>query len=168
MLMEIARGLSITFRELFKKPVTIQYPEVKRPVRQRFRGRHELRRYADGLERCIGCALCAAACPADAIYVEAGENTDAERYSPGERYAKTYEINMLRCIFCGYCEDACPTDAIVLTDVYELSAGNRRDLIYTKDMLILPPPDGKPGTPQTVDEGKYNRSILPDGLVSEP
>jgi NADH-quinone oxidoreductase subunit I len=166
--MEIVRGLSITFRELFKPPVTIQYPEVKRPVRQRFRGRHELRRYADGLERCIGCALCAAACPADAIYVEAGENTDAERYSPGERYAKTYEINMLRCIFCGYCEDACPTDAIVLTDVYELSAGNRRDLIYTKDMLILPPPDGKPGTPQQVDEGQYNRAILPDGLVSEP
>ena len=168
MLTEIFKGLSITLRELFKPPVTIQYPEIKRPVRQRFRGRHELRRYADGLERCIGCALCAAACPADAIYVEAAENTDTERYSPGERYAKTYEINMLRCIFCGYCEDACPTDAIVLTDVYELSADNRRDLIYTKDMLILPPPPGKPGTPQKVEEGKYNRSILPDGLVSEP
>ena len=123
MLTEIFKGLSITLRELFKPPVTIQYPEVKRPVRQRFRGRHELRRYADGLERCIGCALCAAACPAEAIYVEAAENTDAERYSPGERYAKTYEINMLRCIFCGYCEDACPTDAIVLTDVYELAGG---------------------------------------------
>ena len=168
MLMEIVKGLSITFRELFKSPVTIQYPEVKRPVRQRFRGRHELRRYADGLERCIGCALCAAACPADAIYVEAGENTDAQRYSPGERFAKTYEINMLRCIFCGYCEDACPTDAIVLTDVYELSAGSRRDLIYTKDMLILPPPAGKAGTPRQVEEGTYNRPILPEGLVSEP
>lgn len=168
MLMEIVKGMSITFRELFKKPVTIQYPEARRPVRQRFRGRHELRRYADGLERCIGCALCAAACPADAIYVEAGENTDAQRYSPGERFAKTYEINMLRCIFCGYCEDACPTDAIVLTDVYELSAGTRRDLIYTKDMLILPAPTGKPGTPQKVEEGKYNRPILPEGLVSEP
>ncbi len=168
MLTEIFKGLSITLRELFKPPVTIQYPEVKRPVRQRFRGRHELRRYADGLERCIGCALCAAACPADAIYVEPAENTDTERYSPGERYAKTYEINMLRCIFCGYCEDACPTDAIVLTDAYELSADNRRDLIYTKDMLIVPPPPGKPGTPQQVPEGSYPRSILPDGLVSEP
>ncbi len=168
MLTEIFKGMSITLRELFKPAVTIQYPEVKRPVRQRFRGRHELRRYADGLERCIGCALCAAACPAEAIYVEPAENTDTERYSPGERYAKTYEINMLRCIFCGYCEDACPTDAIVLTDVYELSADNRRDLIYTKDMLILPPPPGKPGTPQKVKEGSYPRPILPDGLVSEP
>ncbi len=168
MLTEIFKGLSITLRELFKPPVTIQYPEVKRPVRQRFKGRHELRRYEDGLERCIGCALCAAACPADAIYVEAAENTDEERYSPGERYAKTYEINMLRCIFCGFCEDACPTDAVVLTDVYELSADNRRDLIYTKDMLIVPPPPGKPGTPQKVEEGSYPRSILPEGLVSEP
>ena len=168
MLLEILRGMSITFREMFKPPVTIQYPEVKRPVRQRFRGRHELRRYADGLERCIGCALCAAACPADAIDVEASENTDEQRFSPGERYASTYEINMLRCIFCGYCEDACPTDAIVLTDVYELAATNRRDLIYTKDMLIVPPLSGKPGTPQKVEEGKYKRSILPEGLVSEP
>jgi NADH-quinone oxidoreductase subunit I len=75
---------------------------------------------------------------------------------------------MLRCIFCGYCEDACPTDAIVLTDVYELSAGNRRDLIYTKDMLLLPAPPGKEGTPRKVEEGQYNRAILPDGLVSEP
>ncbi|HZY45096.1 MAG TPA: 4Fe-4S binding protein, partial [Anaerolineae bacterium] len=96
MVLEILRGLSITLREMFKPPVTIQYPEIKRPVRQRFRGRHELRRYADGLERCIGCALCAAACPADAIYVEAAENTDEKRFSPGERYAATYEINMLR------------------------------------------------------------------------
>ena len=168
MITEILKGMFITFRELFKPPVTIQYPEVKRPVRQRFRGRHELRRYADGLERCIGCALCAAACPADAIYVEASENTDEQRFSPGERYAKTYEINMLRCIFCGYCEDACPTDAIVLTDAYELSAFSRKDLIYTKDMLIVPPPAGKTGTPQQVKEGSYPRAILPDGLVSEP
>jgi NADH-quinone oxidoreductase subunit I len=143
MVLEILRGLSITFREMFKPPVTIQYPEIKRPVRQRFRGRHELRRYADGLERCIGCALCAAACPADAIYVEAAENTDEKRFSPGERYAATYEINMLRCIFCGFCEDACPTDAIVLTDVYELTAFDRKSMIYTKDMLILIRPKAK-------------------------
>src|SRR5512143_2997069 len=152
MFTDVLKGLWTTFRSAFEKPVTIQYPEVKRPVRTRFKGRHILRRYENGLERCIGCSLCEAACPADAIFVEAAENRDDERYSPGERYARTYEINMLRCIFCGYCEDACPTEAIVLEHDYRLSFTDRRDLIYTKDMLILPPSPGRPGTPQKLSD----------------
>jgi len=128
-------------------------------VRERFKGRHVLQRYDNGLERCIGCALCAAACPADAIFVEASENSDDERYSPGERYASTYEINMLRCIFCGYCEDACPTQAIVLKHDYELSYYERRDAIYTKERLIEPVPEGGQPTPQKVEPGSCDRAI---------
>ncbi|OGO29088.1 MAG: NADH-quinone oxidoreductase subunit I [Chloroflexi bacterium RBG_16_54_18] len=155
----MARGLWTTFKELLSKPVTIQYPEQKRPVQKRFKGRHFLERYENGLEKCIGCSLCSAACPADAIFVEAAENTDNERYSPGERYARVYEINMMRCIFCGYCEDACPTEAIILGDNYELSFTNRRDSIYTKEMLLVPLlPTGKP-TPQVVEPGLFKRSV---------
>ncbi len=152
-------GLATTLREMVSPPVTIQYPEQKRPVRTRFKGRHVLKRYDNGLEKCIGCSLCSAACPADAIFVEAAENTDEERYSPGERYARVYEINLLRCIFCGYCEDACPTEAIVLGDNYEVSFTDRRSAIYTKEMLLEPvPPGGKP-TPQKVEPGVYTRSV---------
>ena len=153
------KGLNTTFREMLTKPITIQYPEQKRPVRTRFRGRHVLRRYENGLERCIGCSLCAAACPADAIFVEAAETTDEKRFSPGERYASTYEINMLRCIFCGFCEDACPTEAIVLGDQYELTFTERSSSIYTKDNLLEPvPQDGKP-TPQVTPPGVFTRSV---------
>ncbi|TLN14908.1 4Fe-4S dicluster domain-containing protein, partial [bacterium] len=104
-------------------------------------------------------ALCAAACPADAIFVEASENTDEKRYSPGERYASTYEINMLRCIFCGYCEDACPTEAIVLEKEYELSYFDRKSAIFTKEMLIVKVPAGGQPTPQKTEPGKFTRSV---------
>ncbi|MEN3001921.1 MAG: NADH-quinone oxidoreductase subunit I [Armatimonadota bacterium] len=92
------------------------------------------------MERCIGCSLCAGACPVRCIYVEAAENTDEERYSPGERYAKRYEINLLRCIYCGYCQEACPTGAIVLREDYELADYTREAFIATKEMLLEPMP----------------------------
>jgi len=153
------KGLLTTLKSLLEKPVTVQYPKEKRPVRPRFKGRHVLKRYDNGLEKCIGCALCAAACPADAIFVEAAENTDAERYSPGERYSRVYEINLLRCIYCGFCEDACPTEAIVLGHDYELAFADRRDAVYTKELLLEKPPQDQPGTPQRTPPGAFLRPI---------
>ncbi len=153
----LVKGMSVTLREMFAPKTTIQYPEEKPPLKPRFRGRHVLQRHENGLERCIGCALCAAACPAQAIYVEAAENSSDARFSPGERYAKVYEINMIRCIFCGFCEEACPTEAVVLKHQYELSGFDRKSFIYTKEMLIVPGPD-LPLKDSEIKEGPKERS----------
>lgn len=142
----LAVGFSITLKHYglqqtkLRPTGTIQYPEERREQFPRTRWRHWLTRYENGLEKCIGCSLCAGACPARCIYVEAADNTDEERYSPGERYAAKYDINMLRCIFCGYCQDACPTGAIVLRKDFELSDYRRDDFLYTKEMLLEPAP----------------------------
>jgi NADH-quinone oxidoreductase subunit I len=142
---ETARGLMTTFGRFRETPVTVQYPEEKTPVFPRFRGRHKLHRFEDtGLEKCVGCSLCAAACPSDCIRVVAAENTPEHRVSAGERYAEVYEINLSRCIFCGYCEIACPFDAITMGHDYELSDYDRTDLIFTKEMLLAEPLERTP------------------------
>jgi NADH-quinone oxidoreductase subunit I len=136
---ELLRGLAVTLSYTWRKPVTQMYPAEKPKLPPRFRGLHQLQRHPDGLEKCIGCSLCAAACPADAILVVAAENTPEQRVSPGERHAAVYEINMIRCIFCGFCEEACPTGAIVLKRNFELAATDRQHYVYTKEMLLNTP-----------------------------
>ena len=134
----LLKGLAITGRHLFRKPMTFNYPNRKRRQADRFRGIHKLQRHPDGLERCVGCGLCAVVCPSEAIYLEAAENTPDLRVSHGERYASFYQIDMLRCIFCGFCEEACPEDAIILGPNWEAASAERDDFIYTKDRLLVP------------------------------
>ena len=132
------QGFGLTLATAFKKSAVLNYPEVKVEVKARYHGRHVLNRHPDGLEKCVGCELCAWACPADAIYVEGGDNTDEARFSPGERYGAVYQINYLRCIFCGLCIEACPTRSLTMTNDYELADDDRRDLIFTKEDLLAP------------------------------
>lgn len=142
MLLELVQGLGVTLRHFFKRTITVEYPEVKRPQPANFRGRHRLQRYEDGLERCVGCALCAAACPPEAIYLEAKENDSEKPVSHGERYASVYQIHLLRCIWCGFCEEACPEDAIVMGPEFELANYSRESLVVNKDDLLDPPERG--------------------------
>ena len=131
------KGMKTTLARVIEGPHTIQYPEHKTPVYPRFRGRHKLHRFEDtGLEKCVGCFLCAAACPANCIYIEAAENTDANRISAGERYAEVYNIDYSRCIFCGYCVEACPTDAITHGHGFELATYDINSLVYRKEQLL--------------------------------
>ena len=130
MLKDILIGMSITGRYLFKPKITIQYPEEKTPQSARFRGLHALRRYENGEERCIGCKLCEAVCPAYAITIETAERDD------GTRRTTRYDIDLTKCIFCGFCEESCPVDSIVETDIFEYFGDKRGDLYFTKDMLL--------------------------------
>ncbi|HEX6971736.1 MAG TPA: NADH-quinone oxidoreductase subunit NuoI [Limnochordia bacterium] len=140
MIKGIAKGLGTTLRVLFRPKVTIEYPNKKKARSTRFRGRHELRLYDNGLEMCVGCELCQVACPANAITVYAAENDPRSPHSPGERYAYRYEVDMLRCIFCGLCEEACPTEALHLTQEFELAAETRGELVYKRDRLVAQTP----------------------------
>ena len=131
------RGFTVTGKIIFEEPVTNEYPEHKRPKPERFHGRHVLNRYEDGMEKCIGCELCAGVCPARCIYVRGADNPVDAPVSPGERYGFVYEINYLRCIHCDMCVEACPTEAITETKLFEFSFTNRQDAIYTKDELLV-------------------------------
>lgn len=140
-LWNILKGMIITFSHIFKKNPTIHYPEQQRPFSPVFRGLHVLNRDEEGKERCTACGLCAVACPAEAITMEAAERLPGEEHLyREEKYAAKYEINMLRCIFCGLCEEACPKDAIYLSETFAPSNYTRQGFIYGKDNLLIPHP----------------------------
>jgi NADH-quinone oxidoreductase subunit I len=141
-------GFAVTLKKLIHgsdtgKVVTVEYPEQKRDKPERFHGRHVLNRYEDGMEKCIGCELCAGVCPARCIYVRGADNLPDEPVAPGERYGFIYEINYLRCIHCDLCVEACPTEAITESKLFEFSFTNRNDAIYTKSELVVDD-DGRP------------------------
>ena len=138
------RGFAVTFRKMFEKRVTTPYPKEKRDKPVRFHGRHVLTRYDDGMEKCIGCELCAGVCPAQCIYVRGADNPEDSPVSPGERYGFVYEINYLRCIHCDLCVEACPTEAITETNLFEFSFTTRADAVYTRDELLVDAETGQP------------------------
>lgn len=134
------KGFSVTLRTMFRKTTTESFPEVAASVQARYRGIHVLQRDETGLEKCVGCFLCAAACPANCIYIEAAENTEDKRISGAERYAHVYNIDYNRCIFCGYCVEACPTDAITHGHGFEIASFNASGLVYRKEQMLAPQP----------------------------
>ncbi|MFY9262697.1 MAG: NADH-quinone oxidoreductase subunit NuoI [Actinomycetaceae bacterium] len=163
-------GFGVTFSTLFRKPVTVQYLPHKpgsAQIRPRYHGMHRLNRYADGLEKCVGCELCAWACPADAIYVEADVNRPGAQYSPGERYGKVYQINYLRCIFCSYCIQACPTRALTMSTEFEVADQTRESLIYEKQDILVPLAEGMLAPPHPMVEGTTDADYY-KGKVTGP
>jgi len=130
MLSELGKGLFLTGRHLFKRKITVFYPEEKTPKSARFRGLHALRRYPNGEERCIACKLCEAVCPALAITIESEQRAD------GTRRTTRYDIDLVKCIYCGFCEESCPVDSIVETDIHEWHFESRNETVYTKPMLL--------------------------------
>lgn len=147
----IAKGMGITLRETFQPTEVENYPDGKGPLRgavfqERYRGKHQLQRDENGLEKCVACFLCAAACPANCIYIEAADNTAENRISSSERYAKVYNIDYNRCIFCGYCVEACPTDAITHGHGFELASLNATNMVMRKEDMLVPVPQALPGT----------------------
>ena len=130
MLSELVKGAMLTGRHMFKRKITVLYPEEKTPMSPRFRGLHALRRYPNGEERCIACKLCEAVCPALAITIESEQRED------GTRRTTRYDVDLVKCIFCGFCEESCPVDSIVETHILEYHGETRGDLTYTKPMLL--------------------------------
>ena len=175
--MGVLDGFAVTFAKLFKRTptgrtVTTEYPKEKRDKPIRTHGRHVLNRYEDGMEKCIGCELCAGVCPARCIYVRGADNDPENPTSPGERYGYVYEINYLRCIHCDLCVEACPTEAITESKLFEFSFTNRSDAIYTKDELLvddrgmpkhLPWEDWRPGEEEHTSA--WVRATSPSGAA---
>ncbi len=168
MFREMAKAMALTLRNMMRKPITMQWPEEQKPAPPRHRGRHILHRYDNGLEKCIGCELCAAACPVGCIYVGAAENPKDHPISPGERYAERYEINLMRCIFCGYCAEACPTEAITLGPRYDLSDYRRERTVVTKAELLEAWPHFEgaqgPAGPAGAGADQRGRELLDPGV----
>ena len=165
-------GFKVTLEQMARPRLTVQYPKEKRRKPPRAHGRHVLNRYEDGMEKCIGCELCAGVCPADCIYVRGADNPAEAPVSPGERYGFVYEINYQRCIHCDLCVEACPTEAITETKMFEFSFSNRADSIYTKRELlvddygrpqVLPWEDWRPG--EDAHTSAWMRATSPSGAA---